>query len=75
LLLLYIFSKSNTNIFARSQKNFAAAFLQHFDYAVFCMAAARPCYWGQANNYWVLKKPNICEDFAYLLSTVVKFMY
>jgi hypothetical protein len=55
----------------RSQQNVAAAFLQHFDYAVFCMAAARPCNWGQASNYWVLKKPNISEDFAYLLSTLL----
>jgi hypothetical protein len=66
-----LFSKPNTSIFARSQQNFAAAFLQHFDYAVFCMAAAT----GARQKIAVCQNSqNISGDFAYHLSTLL-FIY
>jgi hypothetical protein len=66
-----LFSKPNTVIFAKSQQNFAAAFLQHFDYAVFCMAAAT----GARQTIAVCQNSqNISDDFAYHLSTLL-FIY
>ena len=63
-----LFSKPNTSNFARSQQNFAAAFLQHIDYAVFCMAAAT----GARQTIAVCQnRQNISGDFAYLFSTLL----